>query len=115
RELLGQEIGRIGDVNTVTGKGRHTTTSAVLYEAGGFRIIDTPGVREFCLIDVEPDDLKLLFPEMRELQCQNKFCAHENEEGCQARGLPRYESYLRILESLKEAAQPKRGRKSPWR
>ena len=47
-----------GEVNAVTGKGRHTSTSAVsLALPGGGRIIDTPGVRSFGLAHVSPQDV----------------------------------------------------------
>ena len=47
-----------GQVNAVTGKGRHTSTSAVsLALPGGGRIIDTPGVRSFGLAHVSPQDV----------------------------------------------------------
>ena len=52
-----QPIAR-GDVNEVTGKGRHTTTAAVLYRPEpGLELIDTPGVREFGLFNVPPREV----------------------------------------------------------
>ena len=55
----------IGDVNVVTGRGRHTSSSAVAFELpdGGW-IIDTPGVRSFGLAHVDADDLLRGFPEL---------------------------------------------------
>lgn len=87
--LLGHEVGRVGEVSESTGKGRHTTTGAVMLEGPeGSRWIDTPGVRSFGLTGVAPDELIDFFPELKGLG--------ETEAGNQ----PRYESYLRIRESL---------------
>jgi ribosome biogenesis GTPase len=102
RDLLGADIGRVGEVSESTGKGKHTTTSAVLLGGPGrSQWIDTPGVREFGLADVEAEQLKEFFPELRSLGCEQSGCEHGGEPGCKAAGLPRYASYLRILESLK--------------
>jgi ribosome biogenesis GTPase len=88
--LMGSEVGRVGDVSAATGKGKHTTTSAVLIGGPeGSHWVDTPGVREFGLVDVAPERLIDFFPEL----------AGKGEE---AAGQPRYLSYQRILESLKQ-------------
>lgn len=102
RALLGENIGKIGDVNFATGKGRHTTTGAVLLRAPENSIwIDTPGVREFGLAGVELQDLKNYFPEFVKHGCKIKDCLHYNEDGCAVKDEPRYQSYRRIFESLK--------------
>ena len=102
RVLLKQDIGRVEHVNPLTGKGRHTTTGAVLLDAPkNSRWIDTPGVREFGLINLEVDALAACFPEFRSLKCQSSGCLHTPEVECDARMLFRYPSYLRILNSLK--------------
>lgn len=55
----------IGDVNVVTGRGRHTSSSAVAFVLdGGGWIIDTPGIRSFGLAHVEPRDLISAFPDL---------------------------------------------------
>jgi ribosome biogenesis GTPase len=102
RVLLGSEIGKVGHVSSATGKGKHTTTAAVLL--GGpdqSDWIDTPGVREFGLAEIQPDQLKQYFPEFLNLHCRHPDCLHEDEEGCEARALLRYPSYRRILTSLR--------------
>jgi ribosome biogenesis GTPase len=100
--LLGASAGKVGEVSDATGKGKHTTTSAVLLGGpGGSRWIDTPGVREFGLVDVEPSRLKDFFPELAAAGCARPDCEHAGEQGCRATGLERHASYLRILESLK--------------
>ncbi len=103
RSLLKNETGKIADVSLATGKGKHTTTSAVLLEGPErARWIDTPGVREFGLAEVEPESLAGFFPEIRSLHCPTVGCLHEQEPGCLASGLPRLPSYQRILASLRE-------------
>jgi ribosome biogenesis GTPase len=100
-----------GDVNEVTGKGRHTTTAAALYRIpSGGHVIDTPGFREFLPADIPRTEIWLHFPEMASLGggCRYKDCLHRGEPGCAVRqgveegkiARMRYESYLRILESL---------------
>ncbi|XHR98364.1 ribosome small subunit-dependent GTPase A [Mucilaginibacter sp. UC70_90] len=88
-------------------KGMHTTTFAEMFELpqGGF-IIDTPGIRELGVIDIEKQELSHFFPEMRERmnQCRFNNCRHINEPGCAVLEaleegeitLSRYESYLSI-------------------
>src|SRR5207302_1748888 len=102
RALLMTQVGRVGSVSQVTGKGKHTTTGSVMLEGpGDSRWIDTPGVREFGLAHLLPEALVRFFPELRNLRCAVEGCLHEGEEGCAAMQLPRYPSYRRILESLR--------------
>jgi ribosome biogenesis GTPase len=102
RKLLSsEEVGRVGEVSTATGKGKHTTTAAILLGGpGGSEWIDTPGVREFGLGEIPPARLASLFLEFRDLACAQAGCLHLDEEGCSARPLERYASYRRILTSL---------------
>lgn len=70
---------RIGDVNAVTGRGRHTSTSAVAFPLnGGGWIIDTPGVRSFGLAHVDADSLLAGFPELATaaMECCPRGCNH---------------------------------------
>jgi ribosome biogenesis GTPase len=110
--LPGLEI-RTQDVSGWSGKGLHTTTFAEMYDLpNGGRIIDTPGMREFGLVDITRQELSHYFPEMRErlVNCQFNNCLHINEPGCAikeavANGLiheNRYVSYYGILESIEE-------------
>jgi ribosome biogenesis GTPase len=88
RALLGKDIGRIGHVSESTGKGLHTTTGAVLLEGtDGSQWIDTPGVRSFSLMGLDPARLLDFFPEIA-------------AAGDRAESMPRYSSYQRIYESL---------------
>lgn len=104
--LMDREVGRVGELSEATGKGRHTTTGALLLDADqGSQWVDTPGVREFGLIGVEPDRLREYFPEFGSLACQKDGCLHdqdtEDDVACEANSLARYPSYRRILESLR--------------
>lgn len=107
----------VGEVSSATGKGKHTTTAAMLYHFPfGGDLIDSPGIREFSLWQVPNDSLEASFPELRQLSehCQFRDCSHLNEPGCAVKkGLDngsieraRFESFLRIKESMIEA--PKR-------
>ncbi|MCX6245759.1 MAG: ribosome small subunit-dependent GTPase A [Bacteroidetes bacterium] len=99
---------RVGKISEVHLKGRHTTTFAEMFELtnGGF-IIDTPGIKEFGLIDFEQHEIPRCFPEMDRLLpfCKYKNCTHIHEPGCAVKdGLltgkvsrMRYNSYLSIL------------------
>ena len=88
-------------------KGMHTTTFAEAFELpqGGF-IIDTPGIRELGVIDIEKQELSHFFPEMRQRMhdCRFSNCRHINEPGCAVLEAlengeiepSRYDSYLSI-------------------
>ncbi len=72
----------IGRVNAVTGRGRHTSTSAILLPlAGGGAIIDTPGIRSFGLAHVQPAQLITAFPDLdaQTVDCP-RGCTHGTEE-----------------------------------
>jgi ribosome biogenesis GTPase / thiamine phosphate phosphatase len=100
------------DVSGWSGKGLHTTTFAEMFDLpSGGQIIDTPGMREFGLVDISKQELSHYFPEMRDLlqDCQFNNCLHVNEPGCAIKDqvdgsihILRYISYLNILESIGE-------------
>jgi ribosome biogenesis GTPase len=115
------------DVSGWSGKGLHTTTFAEMFDlpeegdgeaggggsaAAGGRIIDTPGMREFGLVDISRQELSGYFPEMRVLagQCQFNNCLHAEEPGCVVKeavregriAMDRYISYRSILDSIEE-------------
>jgi len=99
---------RVSAVNPSTGKGKHTTSYAEMYLLdGGGGIIDTPGVREFGLWDLDTEDLAAFFPEMRPYVGKCRFgldCQHDEEPGCAIRKAVmagqvsphRYQSYMRL-------------------
>jgi ribosome biogenesis GTPase len=84
---LGQRVQQVSQGRV--GKGRHTTTQLEMFELdGGGALVDTPGIREFSLWDVLPDELANCFPEMRPLIGQCHFgldCRHDQEPGCAIR------------------------------
>lgn len=101
---------KVRAVSQATSKGRHTTTHLEMFplKNGGW-IVDTPGMREFGLWDVERavDDLAVYFPELRPLVGKCRFglsCRHVRESGCMVQqalkdGLVsrrRYDSYLKL-------------------
>ncbi len=99
------------DVSGWSGKGMHTTTFAEMFDLpNGGKIIDTPGLREFGLVDISRQELSHYFPEMRVLinNCQFNNCLHTDEPGCAIKkaleeGLiseERYVSYYNILTSI---------------
>ena len=101
------------DVSGWSGKGQHTTTFAEMYDlSGGGRIIDTPGMREFGLVDISKQEVSHYFPEMRDRlnNCHFNNCLHFNEPGCAIKEAvndgeiheDRYVSYLGIMESIEE-------------
>lgn len=101
------------EVSDWSGKGQHTTTFAEMFDMpGGGSIIDTPGVKEFGLINFEKEELAQYFPEMRSLMNECKFnnCLHINEPGCAIKAAvadgrieaDRYVSYVTILDTIEE-------------
>lgn len=99
---------RVNQVSRIAGKGKHTTSHLEMFALeGGGSLVDTPGVREFGLWDVDGRDLAWFFPEMRPYVGQCKFgldCHHNEEPGCAVRQAVssgyvspyRYKSYLRL-------------------
>jgi ribosome biogenesis GTPase len=104
--LPGSQL-KTGNISDWSDKGKHTTTFAEMFKLpfGGY-LIDTPGIRELGVFDIEKQDLGRLFPEIRKLMSNCKFhnCRHINEPGCAVlKALEnneiessRYDSYLSI-------------------
>ena len=91
-------------------KGKHTTTFAEMFPlAFGGDIIDTPGIKEFGLIQYEKEEVGHYFPEMLSLleQCRFSNCTHTHEPGCAVKAAveageiapSRYRNYLSIIEN----------------
>ena len=98
---------RIGEISDVHNKGKHTTTFAEMHHLSfGAWIVDTPGIREFALYDMEKETLAQRFPEMRNLMSECRFanCTHIHEPGCAVKEAVeqgdiadwRYSNYLRM-------------------
>jgi len=100
------------EVSGRSGKGMHTTTFAQMYDLPLINacLIDTPGIREFGLVDIPKQELCHYFPEMRALlnDCQFNNCLHINEPGCAIKkaleegklSFNRYVSYAVMLETI---------------
>jgi len=73
------------EISSFANKGKHTTTFANMIELGeDTYVIDTPGIKELGLMDMESWEISHYFPEMRERlgECKYKNCLHINEPGC---------------------------------
>ncbi|MBS4433334.1 small ribosomal subunit biogenesis GTPase RsgA [Pectobacterium punjabense] len=108
---LGEERILVNEVSDTSGLGQHTTTASRLYHfPHGGDVIDSPGVREFGLWHLEPEQVTRGFIELREYigSCKFRDCKHENDPGCainaaRERGdiaVERFDNYHRILESM---------------
>lgn len=94
-------------------QGQHTTTFAEMYDLNfDAKIIDTPGIRGFGIVDMEPQEVGDYFPEFFELKDQCKFnnCLHREEPNCAVKDAldrdeiawSRYKSYIQILDGDEE-------------
>lgn len=99
---------KTSEISNFANKGVHTTTFAEMYEiAQDTFIIDTPGIKELGLIEINTDELGHYFPEMRALigECKFHNCIHTNEPNCAIKkavedgsiSFSRYDSYLSML------------------
>jgi len=107
--LLSPKIDQtVKEVSDFAEKGVHTTTFAEMFNIGNDTfVIDTPGIKELGLIDIEQDELSDYFPEMRELigACKFHNCTHTHEPKCAIKDAviageideTRYESYLSMF------------------
>jgi ribosome biogenesis GTPase len=98
---------RVRAVSEETQKGKHTTTTAQLIplEMGGF-VFDTPGIRQFQLWDVTPEEVANYFRDLRSYvgRCRYPDCTHMHEDHCAVKhavadgrvDVRRYESYCGI-------------------
>lgn len=104
---------RVHEVSDVNEKGKHTTTTAELIplDFGGWAV-DTPGVRQFQLWDIRPEEVEGFFPEMRPFValCAFPDCTHTHEENCAVKraverrqiSARRYHSYLGMIQDKSE-------------
>lgn len=94
-------------------QGQHTTTFAEMYDLSfDAKIIDTPGIKGFGIVDMESAEISDYFPEFFKLKDQCKFnnCLHKEEPHCAVKealendkiAWSRYNSYLKILEGDEE-------------
>lgn len=106
---------KTGEISSYSQKGKHTTTFAQMFtlEGGGY-IIDSPGIKEFGLVNFEEGELAHFFPEMEERMqdCRFTNCLHLKEPGCAIKeavesgeiAASRYKSYLSMLEDIREGS-----------
>ncbi|HEY5745298.1 MAG TPA: ribosome small subunit-dependent GTPase A [Chryseolinea sp.] len=99
----------VGDVSDFSSKGTHTTTFAEMFPLDEKTyVIDTPGIKEWGLVDMNAQEISDYFPEMREVRLECKFgarCIHVNEPQCAVVdairagkiALSRYENYLSMV------------------
>lgn len=104
---------KVGELSAQTRKGRHTTTTARLFHfPDGGDLIDSPGIREFGLWHIDPQDVIEGFRELSPLAglCRFRDCHHEQEPGCALKSAvedgtiteARWDSYKHILTSIEE-------------
>ncbi|WPR72613.1 ribosome small subunit-dependent GTPase A [Flavobacterium sp. NG2] len=97
------------NISEASKQGQHTTTFAEMYDLSfGARIIDTPGIKGFGIVDMEKSEISDYFPEFFRLKDKCKFnnCLHKEEPKCAVKqalenddiAWSRYNSYLKILE-----------------
>lgn len=106
---------KVGDVSEWSMKGKHTTTFAEMFpmQLEGLQtsfLIDSPGIKEFGMVDIKPEELSHFFPEMRRVlhDCHFANCTHRHEPHCAVKeavdeGLisaERYNNYLGIYEQI---------------
>ncbi|KQO30049.1 GTPase RsgA [Flavobacterium sp. Leaf82] len=96
-------------ISEASKQGQHTTTFAEMYDLSfNAKIIDTPGIKGFGIVDMEKEEISGYFPEFFKLKDQCKFnnCLHKEEPHCAIKAAlerdeiawSRYNSYLKILE-----------------
>ncbi len=108
--LTGEEEQVTGDISTKYNRGRHTTNHAVAIQVDDSIVIDTPGVREIHIPHTSPLHIVESFPEFKISagKCDFVACLHDHEPGCDVKRRveeghihpDRYESYLRMLDSI---------------
>lgn len=102
-----------GELSATTGEGTHTTTQAKLFHLpSGGQLIDSPGIRDFSLWHISPQQLQFGFIEFNDHlgSCRFRDCKHENEPGCAILAAVesgkistrRFDSYLRIKQAILE-------------
>src|SRR6185369_9100865 len=106
---------KVREVSDYKNQGRHTTTVSTLHRlSGGGELVDTPGFREFGLVDITVEELAAYFPgfeEHGEVACRFRNCRHRTEPGCAVISLvelgqipaDRYTVYLELLAEVEAA------------
>ncbi len=110
--IAGEELTRTADLSKVHEQGMHTTTFSQMHILPQCRIIDTPGVRGFGIVDIQANEVWGYFPEIRHFakQCKYANCTHTNEPQCAVKdalehhyiAISRWDSYLSIMGDAKQ-------------
>jgi ribosome biogenesis GTPase len=104
---------KTGAISKKWDKGMHTTTFATMFQLmENTFIIDTPGIKEFMMLHVEPEEVSGYFIDIKNYSedCQFNNCMHLNEPNCAVKeaveqhkiAATRYENYLNIVENIKD-------------
>lgn len=104
---------KTGKISEKWGKGMHTTTFATMFRImDNSFIIDTPGIKEFMLLQVEPEEVSGYFKDIKQFAqgCQFNNCLHQNEPNCAVKkaveqtkiAATRYENYLNVIQNIKD-------------
>ncbi len=108
---------KTGEISEMHKTGKHTTAFSAMYPLhfGGY-IIDTPGIKGFGMLDMEPWEISHYFPEIFKFaeKCQYQNCSHTHEPGCAVKEAvergeiagSRYISYLGLLEGDDKYRKP---------
>lgn len=116
---------RVGELSDYKGAGRHTTTVSTLHAlSDGGELVDTPGFRDFGLVDISAEDLARHFPGFEEHGagiCRFGNCRHRSEPGCAVIAfveqgqitVERYQTYLELLAEVE--SEELRSRSRGWR
>jgi ribosome biogenesis GTPase len=104
---------KTGEISSYTSKGTHTTVTSTMFNVGNSTyIIDTPGIREIDPYGIKKENLGHYFPEFNKhlINCRFNTCTHHHEPDCavinafenEEISTERYESYLRILDTIEK-------------
>lgn len=106
--LLPDQDLKVDTISKFSNKGKHTTTFATCFDINeNSKIIDTPGIKEFGITNMEAYEVSRFFPDLKDLaeECKFNTCTHTHEPGCKVvealeNGMispDRYKSYLSII------------------
>ena len=109
---------KVGKISETHNKGKHTTTFAEMFDYNSHtKIIDTPGIKGFGLVDFDKEELATYFPEMLSIlkHCRFHNCKHINEPGCEVLkqlknnnfSNTRYQSYLAMYNEDRDSSYRK--------
>lgn len=121
-QLLPEVQALTGEVSDVSGLGQHTTTASRLYHLKqGGNLIDSPGIREFGLWHLEPEQITQGYREFQSVlgTCKFRDCKHKEDPGCALKqavengeiSAIRFENYHRLIESREESKSQRHFRK----